>query len=220
MSHQQSRKFEAQITKKVRLNYLLYLPPEYEKKPNERWPLIMFLHGLGERGDDLSLIKKHGIPKILDTQNDFPFIAISPQCPVDSWWPLESDALRALLDHIIADYRVDVDRVYLTGLSMGGYGTWTLAIAHPALFAAIAPICGGGVSPQVGVLKDVPAWVFHGALDDIVPVAAAHRMVDALRAAGGNVRMTVYPDVGHDSWTMTYDNPELYQWLLEQRRQP
>lgn len=215
---QQSRKFEAQITKKVRLNYLLYLPKGYDQDLNQRWPLILFLHGLGERGDDTNLVKKHGIAKIVEERTDFPFIVVSPQCPGDSWWSLEVDALKALLDHVIADYRVDADRVCLTGLSMGGYGTWSLAIAYPELFAAIAPICGGGVSPQVGALKDVPVWVFHGALDDIVPVSASHKMVDALRTAGGNVRLTVYPDVGHDSWTMTYDNPVLYEWFLEQKR--
>ena len=218
MSHQQSRRFEAQITKRVRLNYLLYLPADYGKDAEQRWPLILFLHGYGERGDNLETIKKHGIPKVLETRTDFPFIAVSPQCPGGSWWPLEVDALKALLDHVIEDYAVDEDRVYLTGLSMGGFGTWTLGIAYPDCFAALAPICGGGVTGMVDVLKDVPVWAFHGALDDTVPLDRGEKMVEALKEAGGNVRFTVYPDLAHDSWTVTYDNPELYEWFLQQKR--
>ncbi len=218
MSNQQARRFEAQITKRVRLNYLLYLPPGYDKASGEQWPLLMFLHGYGERGDDLELLKKHGIPKILAAGKDFPFIAISPQCPGESWWPLEVDALKALLDHIIEDYPVDEKRVYLTGLSMGGFGSWSLSIAHPELFAAVVPICGGGVPGLVGALKDVPVWAFHGTLDEIVNLSQSEEMVKALQEAGGNVKLTVYPDLAHDSWTATYDNPELYDWLLQQKR--
>ncbi len=219
MSEQQARRFEAQITKRVRLNYLLYLPIDYKSDTAQRWPMIMFLHGLGERGDDVELLKVHGIPKILETRREFPFIAVSPQCPGESWWPQEVDALKALVDYVADHYAVDQKRIYLTGLSMGGFGTWSLGIAYPERFAAIAPICGGGVPPLAGALKNVPVWAFHGAKDDVVPLKASEDMVNVLRESGGDVKLTVYPDLGHDSWTVTYDNPELYTWFLQHQRE-
>jgi len=216
---QQVCSFEAQIVKTVRLNYLLYLPRDYEADPRRKLPLILFLHGMGERGNnELELVKKHGIPKIVEQKEDFPFIAVSPQCPKNSFWTAEIEALNALLDEVIAKYRVDVDRIYLTGLSMGGYGAWSLAIAYPKRFAAIAPICGGGEPSEVPVLKDVPVWVFHGEKDNLVPPEESKKMVDALKACGGDVKFTLYPDADHDSWTRTYDNPELYEWFLKHSR--
>jgi len=222
---QQACKFEVQITKTVRLNYLLFLPQGYGTTPGEEWPLILFLHGAGERGDDLELVKKHGIAKVVERQKDFPFVALSPQCPEDArWWTeTEIEALNALLDEIVNRYAVDADRVYLTGLSMGGYGTWHLAEAYPHRFAAIAPICGGGLwssgfPDKVCVLKHVPVWAFHGAKDPAVPLKESEKMVEALKGCGGNVRFTVYPDADHDAWTETYDNPELYDWFLRHRR--
>lgn len=215
---QQACKFEAQIVKTVRLNYLLFLPKGYGSDPKQKWPLILFLHGMGERGDDLELVKKHGIPKIVEQKEDFPFIAVSPQCPAYSFWTAELESLNALLDEIVAKYAVDTDRIYLTGLSMGGYGTWALAMAYPERFAAIAPICGGGDPKNISVLKDVPAWVFHGAKDTLVPPEESEKMVNALKGAGGDVLFTLYPDADHDSWTVTYDNPELYEWFLKHSR--
>ncbi|MBN2840022.1 MAG: prolyl oligopeptidase family serine peptidase, partial [Coriobacteriia bacterium] len=117
-----------------------------------------------------------------------------------------------------ARHRVDEDRVYVTGLSMGGFGTWALAAAYPDRFAAIAPICGGGDPEQACRHADVPTWAFHGEQDQVVPVERTEEMVEALQACNGDVRMTLYPDLGHDSWTVTYDNPELYEWMLKQRR--
>jgi len=216
---QQAHTFEVQITRTVRLDYLLYLPKGYGTDPQKKWPLILFLHGRGERGDDLELVKIHGIPKIVEQRDDLPFIAVSPQCSKDSMWMVEVEALNALLDEVVTKYAVDTDRIYLTGLSMGGFGTWRLAPAYPELFAAIVPICGGGDPEKVGVLRDVPVWVFHGAKDPFVQLSESEEMVDALKACGGNVRFTVYPDVEHDSWTRTYDNPELYEWFLQHTRQ-
>jgi len=210
--------FEAQIVKRVRLNYLLFLPKDYGAESKRKWPLILFLHGAGERGDDLELVKKHGIPKIVEQRKDFPFIAVSPQCPKFLWWTAEADTLNALLDNLVATYAVDTDHIYLTGLSMGGYGTWHLAMAYPKRFAAIAPICGGGAPEKAHVLKDVPTWVFHGAKDTVVSLEESEKMVKALKACGGNVQFTVYPDAGHDSWTETYDNSELYKWFLKHTR--
>jgi predicted peptidase len=215
---QQAHTFEVQVVRSVRLNYLLYLPQDYSADEQKKWPTILFLHGAGERGDDLELVKVHGIAKIVEQQEDFPFIAISPQCSEDSWWPVEVEALDALLNKVVATYAVDPRRIYLTGLSMGGHGAWSLAIAHPERFAALAPICGGGDPNKVCALKDVPVWAFHGAKDPVVPLKKSEEMVDALKACGGNVRLTVYPDAEHDSWTQTYDNPKLYKWFLQHTR--
>ena len=215
---QQECTFEAQITKTVKLNYLLFLPKDYGEYPQQKWPLILFLHGAGERGNDLNLIKAHGIPKIVEQRENFPFIAVSPQCPKHSWWPVEVEALNALLDDVIERYAVDTKRIYLTGLSMGGYGTWALATAYPERFAAIAPICGGGDPDEACALKDIPVWVFHGAKDAVVSVEESKKMVKALEDCGGDVRFTIYPEADHDSWTETYDNPELYVWFLRHSR--
>ena len=201
----------------VHLDYLLFLPQEYGKDPGVRWPLILFLHGSAARGDDLELVKRYS-SKIVERQPDFQFIALSPQCPSGTVWFNHHLTLKALLDQVVLQYAVDADRIYLTGLSMGGTGTWSLALDSPELFAAIAPICGGGYPQWVSALKDVPVWAFHGADDAVVPLKESQRMVDALTASGGNVRFTVYPGVGHDSWTQTYDNPELYEWFLRHKR--
>jgi predicted peptidase len=199
---------------KVSMKYLLYLPKDYQQK--ESWPLLLFLHGAGERGDNLELVKKHGPPKLIASGKQFPFLVVSPQCPERRWWePME---LAALLDEIVEKYKVDKDRIYVTGLSMGGFGTWSLAAYQPRRFAAIAPICGGGEPLVTMLLPHVPAWVFHGAKDPVVPLARSEKMVDALKKVGGEVKFTVYPEAGHDAWTETYANPELYDWLLKHKR--
>ena len=211
---QQAKRFEEKITITAKLDYLLSLPADYGKS-RKSWPLVLFLHGSGESGHDLAKVKAHGPPKLVETNGPFPFILVSPQSPGRGWDP---DVLNALLDSVIKQYRVDKNRVYLTGLSMGGYGTWTLAAAHPEKFAAIAPICGGGNPADAAKLARLPIWVFHGAQDNTVPLKRSEEMVEALKAAGGNPKFTVYPEAGHDSWTATYDNPEFYHWLLAQKR--
>jgi predicted peptidase len=208
--------FSKKVTKMVECKYLLYLPADYEKD-KKKWPLIMFLHGAGERGDNLNLVKKHGPPKMIAEGKSFDFIVVSPQCPNDLWWPEQTDTLINLLDEIEKKYRVDTDRVYLTGLSMGGFGTWTLAEKYPQRFAAIAPICGGSEQYAASRLKKVPVWAFHGAKDKLVPVERSQEMVDAVKKAGGDVKLTIYPEAEHDSWTQTYNNPELYEWFLSHR---
>ncbi|HPU34142.1 MAG TPA: PHB depolymerase family esterase [Phycisphaerae bacterium] len=200
----------------VRLKYLLYLPEGYDKDPDKKWPLILFLHGAGERGDNLEKVKIHGPPKLVEHGRKLPFIVVSPQCPADSWW--EPVSLNALLDEVQDRHRVDPDRIYVTGLSMGGFGTWDLATRYPERFAAIAPICGGGNKLLVGRIKNVPVWAFHGDADPVVPVKRTDEMVEALKRAGGNVKYTCYPGVQHDSWTATYNNPELYEWFLSHKR--
>jgi predicted peptidase len=204
------------VTKRDSLRYLLYLPEDYDRDPGKDWPLILFLHGSGERGDDLETVKNYGLAKKLESWPDCPFIVVSPQCPAGLAWFFKFDALTGLLDLIEQNYRVDRQRVYLTGLSMGGNGTWELATLHPERFAAIAPICGRGISlSPMEQLKEMPIWVFHGAKDPVVPISESERMVEGLRNIGNEVRFTVYPDAGHNSWTATYDNPELYAWFLE-----
>jgi predicted peptidase len=215
--NQGEHRFEKQIIKTVGCKYLLYLPDGYGDN-GKRWPLMMFLHGAGERGDDLDLVKKHGPPKLVSQGKDFPFIIVSPQCPRGIWWPEKVDALIALLDEIESNYAIDPDRVYLTGLSMGGFGSWGLACGHPKRFAAVAPICGGGMWFLGNRLKEVPVWAFHGARDNVVPLRESQEMVDAVKRAGGDAKLTVYPDAGHDSWTATYDNPQLYEWFLSHRK--
>jgi predicted peptidase len=215
--------FETKIEKKVFLKYLLYLPKDYSRNPEAKWSTILFLHGMGERGDDLEIVKKHGIPKIVEVKDDFPFITISPQCPMTYMWTMMNDELHALLVDAVQRYNVDEARIYLTGLSMGGYGAWHLAAAYPDLFAAVVPICGGmihdsGFTEKIKVLKDMPIWIFHGAKDEAVPIQNSKELYDALKKYGGHVKFTIYPKLGHDSWTKTYDNPNLYKWLLKNRR--
>ncbi len=204
-------------TEPEKLDYLLYLPKDYEADPAKKWPLVVFLHGAGERGDDLEKVKVHGPPMQVEAGRDFPFILVSPQCPTDGWWP--SEPVHGLITEVESTHRVDPDRIYLTGLSMGGYGTWALACERPDRFAAIVPICGGGTPYLMRRLSGMPVWAFHGARDTAVPLEESQRLVDALKKAGNTrVRFTVYPEVGHNSWTAAYDDPELYHWLLAQKR--
>lgn len=213
---QSAQKLEKEIKLTLKADYLLFLPADYGQDPARKWPVIVFLHGAGERGSDLDRVKVHGPPKIVEHKKDFPFVVISPQCPEEQWW--DPEIVVALLDEVGGGYAIDADRVYLTGLSMGGFGTWETAIRYPDRFAAIAPICGGGSKYQVRRIRHVPTWVFHGDRDDAVPVAASIEMVDALKAAGGDVQFTRYPEAGHDSWTETYNNPKLYDWFLSHKR--
>ena len=214
-SSQLEKFFEKEITVTAAYKYLLALPEGYDTG-TQRWPLILFLHGAGESGKVLAKVKVHGPPKMIEEKTrDYPCIVVSPQSPGRGWNP---DYLGALLDHLCETYRVDPERIYLTGLSMGGYGTWMLAAAQPDRFAAIVPICGGGNPDDAENLKGLPIWVFHGAQDKIVKLENSEKMVDALKAVGSDVKFTVYPEAGHDSWTETYANPELYTWLFAHKR--
>lgn len=196
------------------IQYLLYLPPGFDKR--KKFPLLLFLHGAGERGSNLNAVKKHGPPKIIESGKELPFIVVSPQCPQGKYW--QPHALSVLLDEVLRETNADEERIYVTGISMGGYGTWALSISYPERFAAIIPICGGGEDRLVHRIRHLPVWVFHGAKDYIVPVDESEAMVDALEKLGGNVKFTVYPEADHDSWTATYNNPEIYEWLLSHKR--
>lgn len=206
-------KFEVQHNVYLEARFLLSLPDGYDTLDCS-WPLLLFLHGKGESGEWIELVKKNGPPKMIEYGHKFPFIVVSPQCPEGQDWSVE--VLNLLLEELVSRYRIDPDRIWVTGLSMGGKGTWELAYANPGKFAAIVPICGWTDPSKASLVKDMPIWVFHGAKDDIVPVSESEEMVNALKALGSPVRFTIYPEAGHDSWTETYDNPELWEWLEEQ----
>ncbi len=215
-ANQSAKTLDTQISKAAQCDYLLYLPKGYGEK-DKSWPLMMFLHGAGERGSNLEVVKVHGPPKLIEQGKDLPFIVVSPQCPAGQWWTEKLDTLKALLDEIESKYDVDPARVYLTGLSMGGFGTWSLACDQPERFAGIAPICGGGQWFLADRLKKVSVWAFHGAKDSVVPLNLSEQMVKGVKRVGGDAKLTVYPEANHDSWTATYDNPELYDWFLSHK---
>ena len=162
-----------------RTNYLLYLPEGYKADTITRWPLLIFLHGAGETGSNVEKVKLHGPPRRIADGHQYPFIVISPQSAQYGW---NSELLIKLLKDFMEKYRVDEDRVYLTGLSMGGYGTWSTAMSYPEYFAAIIPICGGGQPEGVKRLKNMPVWCFHGAKDNVVPISQSEKMMTPLQA--------------------------------------
>lgn len=197
-------------------NYQLYLPENYNKDTTTRWPLMLFLHGSGESGYDVQKVKVNGPPKLADNGKKFPFIIVSPQSEVPSGWDVE--ILYRLLQYIKKNYRVNEKKVYLTGLSMGGFGTWALAMKYPDEFAAIAPICGGGDTTNAWKLRNIPVWCFHGAKDDVVPPIGSENLVKATKRFNDHVRFTLYPDANHNSWEVTYNNDSLYSWMLAQNK--
>jgi len=200
----------------VSLPYRTYFPAGYADTGDPH-PLLLFLHGAGERGSDLKALTATALPKHIEAGDvDLPFVTVCPQCPEGSWW--DELALSALLDKAIADYNVDTTRIYLTGLSMGGRGTWQLANLVADRLAAIVPICAPFMWVNTQPFKRLPMWVFHGVMDSVVPVTESVRMVRMLRQAGCQVEFTTYANADHDSWTETYLNPALYDWLLSHRR--
>lgn len=229
--------FSAKLTRHTGYQYLLHLPDGYAADPAKRWPVLLFLHGSGERGSDPWQVARHGPPKLLRpgavlTEAERAgaaavrqFIVVAPQCPAGTIW--DAETVLALLDEVQRTRRTDPARTYLTGLSMGGYGTWSLIARAPERFAAAIPICGGGQTIELIVggkplheaVRTLGVWAFHGDQDPTVLPAESERMVAALRRAGHKtVKLTTYPGIKHDSWTATYANPEIYAWLLQHRR--
>lgn len=218
--------FKWEIKQSGELKYLLYLPKECSAQDKStRWPLMLFLHGAGERGTEVQSVAIHGPMSLVKQGTNFPFIIVAPLCPPDQQW--ENEPLLQLLDQIEARCPVDTNRVYVTGLSMGGYGTWRLAAAHPERFAAIAPVCGGAnlidlllnQNTRGKSLLNLPVWAFHGAKDNVVPLDESKRLVAALeKMKAKEVKLTVYPEADHNSWTETYNNPAFYEWLLSHKR--
>lgn len=200
--------------------YLLYLPKEYGAKETN-WPVMLFLHGRGESDGPLSVVKRWGPPRIVERGGNLGYILVSPQCPKAESWaqPGQQELLGKLLDHVLEQYKGNKDRVYLTGLSMGGFGSWRLAADHPDRFAAVVPICGGGKPEDAEKLKSLPIWVFHGTDDKAVPFKRSEEMVEAIKKAGNaNIRFTSLEYIGHNSWEAAYATPELYDWLDKQKR--
>lgn len=197
--------------------YVLFVPHDY--KADKPMPLILFLHGSGETGTDGQKPVKAGIGNAIKKQEKtFPFIVIFPQSQKRTWKADSADAQRALdiLAEVRKEYKVDPKRIYLTGLSMGGFGTWSLAAKYPDRWAAIVPICGGGDPKDAAKIKDIPCWCFHGDADKAVIVEKSREMIEVLKAAGGKPKYTEYPGVGHNSWDKAYGTKELYEWLLKQ----
>jgi len=207
--------FSASIKVEVELPYRTYLPDDYSDEGSGH-PLLLFLHGAGERGSDLSALTDTALPKHIEEGLDLPFVVVCPQCPIGVGW--DPQALVALLDLAIENYNIDHSRVYLTGLSMGGRGTWQLTELVGDRLAAIASICPPFVYVNPAKFQNLPIWCFHGVMDSVVPVTDSVRMVRMLRNAGCEVEFTTYANADHDSWTETYTNAALYEWFLSHRR--
>jgi len=204
------------------LNYLLFLPEDTSAKIDGRYPLLVSLHGIGDRGNNLQLLKRDGLPKILDGYRTFPFIVLSPQCPESTEWYYDrTDKLTIqLISEIIEKYPVDPNRVYVTGYSMGGIGSYDMAMRYPEMFAAALPIAARAETYwPICDMRDVPTWAFHGNLDPLVPLHKGQFIVSVLQNCGCNIKFTVYNGVYHNAWTQTYDNPAVYEWLLHQSKE-
>ncbi|MBM3964029.1 MAG: phospholipase [Planctomycetes bacterium] len=217
------------------LKYRLIKPVGY--KPGKKYPLVLFLHGAGERGNDNAAQLKHAAKDLCspELRSKYPAYVLAPQCPNNKKWsevdwskdaselpesPSDSmQTIKELLDDMVENAGIDRNRIYITGLSMGGYGTWDAIARYPNFFAAAAPICGGGDPKTVNKFRSLPIWCFHGAKDPVVRVGRSREMVEALKAVGSPIQYTEYPDLQHDSWTKTYANSEFYDWLFAQRRE-
>ncbi|MEY3175834.1 MAG: hypothetical protein RLZZ436_3748 [Planctomycetota bacterium] len=202
------------------VNYRLLIPDGYDAAPDSRFPLVLFLHGAGERGADNRRQLIHGAAQFStpERRRKYACFVAAPQCPGGRWWSDSLEPVMELVKQLQSDYRIDSSRLYVTGLSMGGFGTFELTTRYPDVFAAAAPICGGGDPTQAKTLAALPLWVFHGDADRVVPVGFSRSMVKAIESAGGMPKYTEYPGVGHDCWTETYANPDFHAWLFAQKR--
>ena len=197
--------------------YVKYLPRDYDE--SKKYPLVIFLHGAGERGDDLDHAMRHGYMKyVREEGKEYPFIFVAPQCPNGKYWGCYTESLLAFLEDICSTLPVDRERVYLTGLSMGGTGTFMLAMAAPEKFAAIAPVCGSGIYWYGEMLVDIPVFMYHGDCDDIVPIQGSIEMLNSINKRGGNAKLTILYGVGHEAWEAAYAGDELANWLLRHKK--
>jgi predicted peptidase len=197
------------------MQYIIRRPEGYRE--GEKYPVLLFLHGAGTRGSDIRVLENNPFFKLTAQHADLPFVTVAPLCHSETWFDL-FETLKRLVAMIQAADFADPDRIYLMGASMGGYGTWQLAISMPEAFAAIVPICGGGMYWDAGRLKKVPVWAFHGDSDPTVFPEESVKMVNAVNKRGGSAKLTVYPDTKHDAWTATYQNREVFEWLLSHCR--
>ena len=194
-----------------KLTYLVKYPEGFSK--TEKYPVLMFLHGAGSRGTSTDALRNNPFFKCIEPLN-LPFVIVAPLCSENTWFDL-FEHLKELVKEVARLSYTDEKRIYLVGNSMGGYGTWQLAMSMPEYFAAIVPICGGGMYWNTGRLVNVPVWAFHGGIDGCVLPRESEKMVEAVNKAGGNAKLTIYPEAGHDSWTPTYSNPEVFEWMLQ-----
>ena len=206
-------------TKTEIVKYWVFIPTDESAKTDAGFPLLLFLHGAGERGTNANLVTVHGPAKFCADParaKNWRFLTVSPQVKGNRFW--SPAQLRKLLEKVCDEYPIDRSRVYVTGLSMGGFGTWGLVANSPDLIAAAAPLCGGYDVKFADKMTKTPIWAFHGTADGAVKYEYSRNLVDAVRAAGNtDVKFTTYPGAGHDVWTRTYDNPELYDWLLSKK---
>ena len=195
-------------------NYAKYLPKDFDE--TKEYPLVLFLHGAGERGDDLDIATRHGYMKyVREEGKEYPFICIAPQCPNDKYWGCYTESLIAFLDYITETLPIDKKRIYLTGFSMGGTGTWMLAMAAPDKFAAIAPVCGSGIYWNTEILRNIPILMYHGDCDDVVPINESVNMLKSIHKNGGNAQLKICYGVGHNAWDYAYTDDLLMNWMLE-----
>ncbi|MBQ8407390.1 MAG: prolyl oligopeptidase family serine peptidase [Clostridia bacterium] len=206
---------EYTVSNYEKIKYVIRYPDSFES--GKKYPVLFYIHGAGGRGDNIDVIRNHSFFRVTEKHTDFPFVCIAPQCYADSWFDI-FEQLQSFVKAMIASDFCDASRVYLIGASMGGYTTWQLAMAHPELFAAIAPICGGGMYWNAGRLKTVPVWAFHGEIDHVVLLRESQIMVDKTNAFGGNARLTVYENTDHNAWEPTFNNPEVFNWLLSNKK--
>jgi predicted peptidase len=212
-----------------RMRYLLFVPKDYDRQ--KKYPLVLWLHGGGSRGDDLKMLLRygdeHGIGYFAraDNQSKYPSFIVAPQCPQNRLWgdpdseqpTAEMRLVVEILEKVQADFSIDSRRLYVTGISLGGYGTWDIIGRRPAMFAAAVPICGGGNPSKAPLMVKTAIWAFHGDRDESVDVSESRRMITAIRNAGGEPRYTEYKGVGHNSWERAFTEPDLLPWMFAQR---
>lgn len=207
------QKAHASTLKKVKYNYLLHLPDDYGKDPGKKWPVIFYLHGRHASGVNLKSLERYGLPYYLSIGKKIDFIVVSPQCPWNKNWSSD-DWFNPVYDELASKHKVDDARIYMIGMSMGGYGTWSLANRMPDRFAAISPMCGGADTRWADRLSKIPIWVFHGTADNQIPIIRSEEMVKAIEKLNGNVKYSRLVNQGHDI-SKQFNNDELYSWLLE-----
>ena len=196
------------------MQYVIRYPKNHVE--GEKYPVLLFLHGAGTRGTDIQLLHNNAFFNLTAEHKDFPFICVAPLCHENTWFDLFQN-LKSFVGHILTMPCTDPERLYLIGNSMGGYATWALAMSMPEYFAAIVPICGGGMYWNAARLVNTPVWAFHGGKDNVVFVEESVKLVDAVNANGGNAKLTIYPEHMHDSWSDTYKNEQVFQWLLSHK---
>ena len=201
------------------ISFRTYLPEGY-KLGNANFPIVFFLHGVGERGNNLDLVETHGIPKLIKNNKRFPFITVAPQCPLFEWWsrPEMTNSLINLVEKVIQTYKADKSRIYLSGMSMGGYGSIALANKRPDLFAAMISVCGGADFDNFENLTKLPIWLFHGSEDDVHPASRSEKIYNQLKDINPDIKLTIYDGIDHNSWDITFDNDDIYDWLLSKNK--